>query len=266
MKHLLNPIIALAKQAGQSIMALYQTATISSIQIKSDHSPLTQADLAANQLITQGLQTLTPNWPVLSEEVAEAPFNIRSQWEYYWLIDPLDGTKEFLEKNNEFTVNIALIKNNYPVLGVVYAPALATCYYACENAGAFKQVNEATPQSIQTRKYQPPIITITVSRHHGQAQLQAFLKQFPVATLISCGSALKFCLLAEGQADLYPRLSPTSEWDTAAAQCVLEAAGGAVLSNNQQRLCYNSKESLLNPSFLAVGDVSNHWELYLKGI
>lgn len=267
MEKLTKAVIEIAKQAGHAINMLYQAETLDTLQIKSDHSPLTQADLEANRIITQGLQQLTPGWPILSEEAADIPFSIRVQWEYYWLVDPLDGTKEFLEKNDEFTVNIALIKNNYPVLGIVYVPALASCYYADEKQGAFKQIKEQVPQKIHTQKYQSEQpVTIAVSRHHGQDSLQNFIKQFKQIKNITCGSALKFCLVAEGIADLYPRLSPTSEWDTAAAQCVLEQAGGRVLINTGQRLCYNKKESLINPHFLAVGDPKHNWEKYFNDL
>jgi 3'(2'), 5'-bisphosphate nucleotidase len=267
MQNILDAVIAIAKQAGEAINTFYHATKAIDIEIKSDQSPLTQADLAANQIIVEGLQKLTPKWPVLSEESVEVPFNERAGWEYYWLVDPLDGTKEFLEHNDEFTVNIALIKNNYPVLGVVYVPAVATCYYAAEMQGAYKQIKEEPSQKIQTQKYQPSQINIAVSRHHGSHSLQNFLKQFTNINLITCGSALKFCLVAEGKADVYPRLSPTSEWDTAAAQCVLEQAGGAVIVNSGARLCYNKKVSLLNPNFLAVGDLNHHWQKYFeKGI
>ncbi len=262
---LLKPVIALAKEAGVVINAYYQAETINAIHTKPDKSPLTQADLAAHQLITEGLQKLTPDWPVLSEEGEVVPFSERAQWEPYWLIDPLDGTKDFLEKNHEFSVNIALIKNYYPVLGVVYAPALATCYYASVADGAFKQVKTAAPQRLKTRK-NPPHVTIAVSRHHGHEKLQDFIKQFQQPEIIVCGSALKFCLVAEGTADIYPRLGPTSEWDTAAAQCVLEQAGGAVVNNTGARLCYNTKESLLNPNFFAVGDIEANWKKYFTGL
>jgi len=263
MDKLLGSIIAIAKQAGQAINTFYQAAAPGTIQLKPDQSPLTQADLAANHIITQALQQLTPAWPILSEEAAAVPFDTRSQWQCYWLVDPLDGTKEFLEKNDEFTVNIALIKDNYPILGVVYAPALAICYYADAKQGAFKQNNNQSPEKIHTRKSPAYPINIAISRHHGQDALSELLKQFPTANLMIRGSALKFCLVAEGLADLYPRLSPTSEWDTAAAQCILEQAGGAVLTTTGQRFCYNKKD-LTNPSFLAVGDPEYDWKKYLK--
>ena len=260
--NLLHSVIKIAKQAGEAILAVYHNQEAMAVQIKADQSPLTQADIAAHTVIIEALSKLTPEWPVLSEEGAEIPYAERAKWQRYWLIDPLDGTREFIERNGEFTVNIALIENHEPSLGVVYAPILNTCYFAQKNHGAYKQIGESVPQPIQTKRLQNRELTIIGSRHHGRAEIENFLKPFPPHQIIYSGSAIKFCLVAEGRADLYPRLTPTSEWDTAAAQCVLFAAGGNVFIKEGGALLYNTKASLQNPSFLAVGDLNFNWLQY----
>lgn len=250
-------VATLAQQAGAKILEFYQHHNV--VQTKPDSSPLTAADLAANKIIIEGLQQLTPNLPVLSEESAVIPFQKRQQWSSYWLVDPLDGTRDFLEKNGEFTVNIALIEENQPILGAVYLPALATLYFATKKQGAYRQVDNQQPQPIHVQSCSNDKVRVAVSRHHGFDALEKFLHNLNNYTVVRQGSALKFCVVAQGEADVYPRLSPTSEWDTAAGQCILEAAGGAVLDLQGQPLRYNTKESLLNPSFLAVGDINIDW-------
>ncbi len=221
------------------------------------------ADIAAHESICHGLHQLTPEIPVLSEELDIVGFEARRHWKQYWLIDPLDGTKEFLERNGEFTVNIALIEENTPILGVIYAPVFDFCYFAESNGGAFKQLMQQPPKSIYTHLWKKDSpITIAISRRHGMASLQHFFTQFSALSLIRCGSALKFCWLAEGFADLYPRFSPTCEWDTAAGQCILKEAGGAVIDHQGQILRYNAKPSLHNTAFLAVGDKVHPWLNY----
>jgi 3'(2'), 5'-bisphosphate nucleotidase len=254
---LLPSLVMIAHQAGKAILEVYHDKP--TISVKSDLTPVTNADLSAHKVITEGLKNLTPDIPILSEEAANIPFEEREQWQRYWLIDPLDGTQEFIEKKDEFTVNIALIENHQPIIGVVLAPALATTFFACKNMGAFKQIRNESPQKIHTCAFSEKNIRIILSRRHGLEKLENFLKQFDNFTRVHCGSALKFCLLAEGAADIYPRLSPTSEWDTAAGQCVLEQAGGAVVNSNGEPLRYNTKDSLENPSFLAVGDKSRNF-------
>lgn len=257
-------IVEIARQAGLAIMEVY--AGQIDVETKSDSSPLTQADLAAHRCIEAGLKTLTPDIPLLSEESANIPYEIRSQWAEYWLVDPLDGTKEFIKRNGEFTVNIALIQGDRAVLGVVYAPALDLLYYADSN-GAFKQVGNLAPVSIKTRSLNPQDITIAGSRSHSDERLLHFVekieKKLSPAKLIPMGSSLKICMVAEGAADLYPRLGLTSEWDTAAAQCVLERAGGKLTELRGNRLLYNSKESMLNPEFFASAS-SHDWQQYLQ--
>lgn len=250
MNPLLDDMIALAQRAGQAIMTIYQSDAFqqaAAVTQKSDNSPLTQADVAAQQLISAGLARLTPDVPQLSEEAALTPWSLRQQWQRYWLIDPLDGTKEFLQRNGEFTVNIALIEAGAPILGVVYAPALQLMY----SADVVAQQAYCNGQPIHT---QPTLcsngpLRILVSRSHASsADTQG---AGTLHTLIPLGSSLKFCHIAHGQADLYRRLGPTSEWDTAAGQAILEAAGGAVTTLDGQPLRYNQKPELLNPHFIA---------------
>ncbi|WP_218813766.1 3'(2'),5'-bisphosphate nucleotidase CysQ [Rickettsiella endosymbiont of Dermanyssus gallinae] len=261
MNSLLSNVVSLAKQAGKQILSIYHSDF--TVEYKADKSPVTAADMAAHQTISQGLKQLTPEIPILSEELTTTDFAERQHWQRYWLIDPLDGTKEFLEKNGEFTINIALIENHVPTLGVVYAPAFDFCYFAGADQGAFKQIAAQEAELLQTAawKKDSPLI-ITVSRRHGADSLQNFFAQFPALSLIRCGSALKFCWLAEGFADVYPRFSPTSEWDTAAGQCILKEAGGTLIDSQGRILRYNTKPSLRNAAFLAVGDKSHSWANY----
>ncbi len=255
-ERLLPDVIAIARDAGRAIMAIYERDF--SVAHKDDKTPLTEADLAAHHTIGEGLARLTPAIPVLSEESASIPFTERMAWQRYWLIDPLDGTREFIKRNGEFTVNIALIDNHRAVLGVVYAPALGLCYWAAAGGAAYRQAGEEPPAVIRTRPV-PARITIAGSRSHRGDTLDAFLARIGEHDFISMGSALKSCLVAEGRADLYPRLGPTSEWDTAAAQCVVEAAGGRVTELGGAPLAYNTKDSLLNPYFLVFGDATRDW-------
>jgi len=261
----LPQLIAIARQAGKAIMQVY-AGTID-VENKSDNSPLTQADLAAHRIIEAGLKQLTLDIPVLSEESADTPYATRSQWQRYWLVDPLDGTREFIKRNGEFTVNIALIEGSKATVGVVYAPAMDLLYYADEN-GAYKQQDGHEAVAIQARELNPGDITIAGSRSHSDARLQKFVenieKKLSPVKLIPMGSSLKICMVAEGAADLYPRLGLTSEWDTAAAQCVLEKAGGSLQDTQGKPLLYNRKESLLNPEFFAGGATPHDWGLYLR--
>jgi 3'(2'), 5'-bisphosphate nucleotidase len=256
----LKSVVSLAKTAGQRVMDIYRSDF--RVGFKDDQSPLTAADLASHHCLYEGLSQLSASFPVLSEESTDVPFEDRSAWETYWLIDPLDGTKEFIKRNGEFTVNVALIHQTRSVLGVVYAPALDVCYFAAENCGAFKQVDggayEVIGASLKAR--QPPVVV--GSRSHESAESDAYLSSLGEHELRSIGSSLKFCLVAEGAADLYPRLGPTSEWDTAAAQCVVESAGGKVTDLSGQPLRYNTKQSLLNPHFLVFGDSSKNWRCH----
>lgn len=253
---------AIAREAGHAILRLY--AQDFDVTRKDDDSPLTQADLAAHELIKTGLSRLTPDLPLLSEEGAERPYAERAGWSRYWLVDPLDGTKEFIRKNGEFTVNIALVEQGEPVLGVVYAPVLDQLYAGARGLGAWREDRNGR-QPLKTRAW-PERPAVVASRSHRDARTDALLERLPAHTLTSVGSSLKFCLVAAGEADLYPRLGPTSEWDTAAAQAVVEAAGGAVLEwPALTPLRYNAKDSLLNPEFLVVGDPTQDWAARLAG-
>ena len=263
LKELVNPVCEIAKQAGEEIMKIYSKGF--EIQEKKDHSPLTTADLASHTLIISRLKALTPDIPILSEESTSISFSERSSWENYWLIDPLDGTREFIKRNGEFTVNIALVTKHSSSLGVVYIPVQDITYFASKNNGAFKQVGNQTPEKINARTSSPnnkP--TICGSRSHAGKSLQALQDEIGDFELISMGSSIKMCLVAEGVADIYPRFGPTSEWDTAAAHCVVTEAGGKIVNTDLETLPYNTKDSLLNPSFLAIGDMNQKWRDFLS--
>lgn len=258
---LLHAVISLAKRAGDEIMAIYDTDY--AIEHKQDHTPLTEADMAAHHLIDAGLRELTPAMPVLSEESANIPFAERRTWQQYWLVDPLDGTREFIKRNGEFCVNIALIENHQSVLGVIYAPVTQIYYYARRGAGAWRRHADDAPERIHSRSPCPNKLMIAGSRSHRGDSLNAFLARLDDYQIVSMGSALKSCLVAEGKADLYPRLGPTSEWDTAAAHCVVTEAGGQITDTAMQVLRYNTKDELLNPHFFVSGDPSQDWSVYL---
>lgn len=251
----LNKIVAIAIAAGQEILAIYRKNDFGE-RIKSDNSPLTEADIASHQLITQQLQKLTPAIPILSEESADIPWVVRKTWRQYWLIDPLDGTKEFIKRNGEFTVNIALIDNHKPVLGVVHAPVLDTTWVGEKEGSAIKiQAGEQKKINVIPHVTGQPW-KVVGSRTHAGDSLTTFLASLGPYELISMGSSIKLCLVAEGKAELYPRLGPTSEWDTAAAHAVVNAAGGeVVIAENGQPLLYNTKDSLLNPHFMVQAAV-----------
>ncbi|MEX1080611.1 MAG: 3'(2'),5'-bisphosphate nucleotidase CysQ [Halofilum sp. (in: g-proteobacteria)] len=254
---LLATVTELAERAGQAILEVYNGEY--EIENKADESPLTTADVAAHELIDAGLRKLTPDIPVLSEESAEIPYAERTTWHRYWLVDPLDGTREFIKRNGEFTVNIALIEDGVPVLGVVHAPVIAVTYSAEREAGAWKQVEAQAAEPIHVNARTQSPVRVAGSRSHSDERLTAYLDRLGEHELRPMGSSLKSCLVAEGAADLYPRLGPTSEWDTAAAQAVVEAAGGQVTDLEGRPLRYNQTESLLNPEFLVFGDASRDW-------
>ncbi len=263
LKELVNPVCGIAKQAGAEIMKIYAEGF--EIEQKKDHSPLTTADLASHTLIIEKLEKLTPEIPILSEESASISFAERSSWKNYWLIDPLDGTREFIKRNGEFTVNIALITEHSSSLGVVYIPVQDICYSASRKQDAYKQEQNQMAQKIQVRSSTPTNKpTICGSRSHAGKSLQALQEKIGEFDLISMGSSIKMCLVAEGVADIYPRFGPTSEWDTAAAHCVVNEAGGVIVDTTLKTLQYNTKDSLLNPSFLAVGDLNNQWCEFLS--
>lgn len=268
-RELLQTINHIAVDAGKQIMAVYQRPGLIEVSNKLDESPLTEADLHAHHLILEALTKLTPELPVLSEESAQVPFATRQRWHTYWLVDPLDGTKEFISRNGEFTVNIALISHGEPVLGVVHVPVTGVSYLGiCQDtqqAWRCERDNNWAPIRVDTvaEPGSPGsgCLRVVASRRHGGEALEKFLfklkQRYAHLELLNMGSSLKICLIAEGRADVYPRLAPTSEWDTAAAHAVLRAAGGDILLANLSRLLYNQKESLLNPGFVAISSASS---------
>ena len=248
---LVTHCIAIAQRAGEAIMTVYQRDF--SVDYKGDQSPLTEADLLAHQVIVKGLCEWPQALPILSEEDANIPWSTRQHWPTYWLVDPLDGTKEFIKKNGEFTVNIALVQQGVPVLGVVYAPAIQTLYWGAESLGAFKQVDDGAEVAIQAKAIQAgETVKVVGSRSHPSPDMAAYLAQFERHEMIAMGSSLKLCLVAEGAAHVYPRLGPTSEWDTGAAHAVALQAGAHVITTEGEPLLYNQKESLLNPYFIVA--------------
>lgn len=252
----LDAVRELALGAGRRILDAYERGF--EVAEKTDGSPLTEADRAAQEVIAAGLKQLAPDMPLLSEEAAAAPYETRAGWERFWLVDPLDGTREFVSRNGEFTVNIALIENGQPVLGVVYVPVAGLSYYACRGAGAHKRREGSAPQPIRVRPRPPDRPLVVASRSHAGEHLTAYLARLGPHDTVSMGSSLKFCLIAEGAADVYPRLGPTMEWDTAAAQCVVEEAGGQVLDRHGRALAYN-KPDLHNPWFVVGGADARAW-------
>ncbi len=254
---LIEPIVALAEKAGNAILEVYSTDF--EVQNKSDESPLTQADLASHNLLVAGLENLEAGVPIISEESGLPDFEERSSWDRYWLIDPLDGTREFVNRNGEFTVNIALIDNHAPILGVVHVPVRRKTYIGCEGLGAEIRDGDEPPRAIRVAASSGDPVRVVGSRSHRGASLDSFLTNLGPHDLVPMGSSLKFCVIAEGCADVYPRLGPTSEWDTAAAQAVVEQAGGKVVTLDGKPMKYNAKPNILNPHFLVVGATDRDW-------
>lgn len=250
-------------EAGKEILEVY--AQDFNVEFKEDESPLTQADKRAHESIMKGLHTIDPSIPVLSEEGREIPYSERREWSHFWLVDPLDGTKEFVKKNGEFTVNIALIEGKYPSIGIIYAPALDVFYFGRVGEGAYKLENASTvkigneeeliQKSVRLPKIEEhPVTRVVASRSHMSEETEAFIKQLEAkygeVDVVSSGSSLKFCLVAEGKADYYPRFAPTMEWDTGAGQAIIEAAGGKVTRYEDNERFYYNREDLLNGWFL----------------
>ena len=261
---LIPPLLNIAERAGEAILEVYNSSLALEIITKDDNSPVTKADHAAHEVIDTGLKLLTPDIPRLSEEGCVPDFSERAGWGRYWLIDPLDGTKEFINRNGEYTVNIALILNHEPVLGLVYVPVTKVFYYGVKGQGSWKKT-EAGVRRISVRNVaEAKPFCVVASRRHGADALEGMIqeakKAFGHIEKVSMGSSLKICMLAEGVADWYPRLALTSEWDTAAAQAVLEAAGGLIYDDKFEPLECNRKDSLLNPFFHAVADANFDWK------
>lgn len=266
-KALLEQVIEICARAGDAILEVYNSSAELEVDTKADDSPVTAADLAAHKVLAPALAGLIDGVPVLSEEQEIPSFEERQQWQRYWIVDPLDGTKEFIRRTGEFTVNVALIENGEAILGVVYVPVLNITYAGCKGYGAFKRTAEGQ-SVIRVRPLQPRLeagepMELVASRVHGAGAVDQLVERIETKLgNVACknmGSSLKLCLVAEGAADLYPRLAPTCEWDTAAAQAVVEAAGGVVVDDNFQLLRYNTKDSLLNPFFYVIGDRAFDW-------
>lgn len=256
LSHWREACIEIARKAGHAIVEVYGGDF--SVQAKADASPVTAADLAAHRLIMQGLAALTPELPVLSEEADEIGWDTRRHWIRYWLVDPLDGTREFIKRNGEFSINIALIENGIPRLGLIHAPISGETVHAERGAGVWLRGPQGDV-ALSSRRPAPATLRIIASRSHLDARSRRVLDAIGEHQRQGLGSALKFCRIAEGCADVYPRFGPTSEWDTAAGQCIVEAAGGAVLGLDGLPLRYNRGASLLNPEFIVLGDPALPW-------
>jgi 3'(2'), 5'-bisphosphate nucleotidase len=246
-------LMPIAARAGAAIMQIYDAGF--AVQRKEDNSPLTLADLESQRIILEGLAEITPGIPILSEESAQAPWSERRAWRELWVVDPLDGTREFVKRNGEFTVNIALVVEHEPVLGLVAAPALGILYWGAQGLGAFSHPGSAAQLPIHVSAPQSPL-RVVGSRSHASPETAAYLTRVASHVMTGIGSSLKFCLVAEGKADLYPRFGPTSEWDTAAGQALLEAAGGHVTRLDGHRLRYNCRDSVINGDFVAFSHPS----------
>lgn len=271
MPALLERVISTSHLAGTAILELYNSSDFG-VETKGDDSPLTKADLAAHHILEPALSQLIDGVPVLSEESELPQWSERQHWQRYWIIDPLDGTKEFIHRNDEFTVNVALIENGVPVLGVVYAPVYGWTYAASRDQGAIKidadGRHKISVRTVASQLDAKQSIQLVASRRHGAEAIDALETRIEHSLgsveRVSMGSSLKLCMVAEGKADLYPRLAPTSEWDTAAAQAVVEAAGGLVVDESFNLLRYNQKDDILNPFFHVIADSSYDWQSLIQ--
>ncbi|HHX8498219.1 3'(2'),5'-bisphosphate nucleotidase CysQ [Vibrio diabolicus] len=266
LSHLLPQVIEIARSAGQMILEIYEKKQYEAYT-KSDETPVTSADIAAHKLITERLSELTPDIPVLSEEDADISLEQRAQWERYWLVDPLDGTQEFIARSGDFATIIALVDNNKPTMGVVYGPVSGVTYYAYSGKDAWKIPDMSDSVKIHTHKHEQPgqSIAIAISRRQDINRITSRMSSAWNYDLVPLGSAaLKACLVAEGAVDCYLRLGPTGEWDTAATQCIVEEAGGRILSTQLEPLSYNERETLENPNFIVLGDADLPWNEILQ--
>ena len=247
-EQLISSTVEIAKEAGMVITEIYNSDF--DYQLKEDLSPITAADNLSHNIITERLKTLTSKIPILSEENCNIPYKIRSQWAQYWLVDPLDGTKEFIKKNGDFTVNIALIDNNKPVFGVIHIPVSNESYWGSKASGSFysNENNDIKQIYVSDNHHNP--IRLVASRSHPSEMLNDLLEKIIDYAIIEVGSSIKFCLIASGQADCYPRFGPTSEWDTAAGEAMVSYAGGRVVNTNGDSMNYNVQEGYLNPNFI----------------
>lgn len=266
LSHLLPDVISIARSAGQLILEIYEKKSYEAFT-KSDETPVTSADLAAHKLVVERLNELTPDIPVLSEEAANISLTTRETWQRYWLVDPLDGTQEFIARSGDFATIIALVENNRPVMGVVYGPVSGVTYYAYSGKGAWKIPDMSESLRIETHTHELPgqSIAIAISRRQDINRITSRLSSQWNYELVPLGSAaLKACLVAEGAVDCYLRLGPTGEWDTAATQCIVEEAGGRILSTQLEPLSYNERDTLENPNFIVLGDANLPWDQILK--
>ncbi|MBI51961.1 MAG: 3'(2'),5'-bisphosphate nucleotidase [Chloroflexi bacterium] len=255
---MLREVIKISVEAGEIIIDLYKNSDID-IQLKNDESPLTRADISSNNHIINRIKKLTPEIPILSEESKRFTLQERSRWKEYWLIDPLDGTKEFINRNGEFTVNIALISNNRPTFGVIHIPVSHETYWGHQDYGSYFINSDSEERKISVNKRNRKKIRVTASRSHNNSKLTDFLNNIVDYEILYAGSSLKFCLIARGLADIYPRLSPTSEWDIAAGEAILLNAGGKLLTLSNKEISYNKSIDFINPSFIASNNL-----LYMK--
>jgi 3'(2'), 5'-bisphosphate nucleotidase len=259
---LVEPVQTVAGEAGRRILEVYASGF--SVTEKADQSPVTEADLAAHSCILRGLAELTPEIPVLSEEAPDVSFAERSRWEWLWLVDPLDGTREFIKRSDQFSVNIALIHRHEVVFGLILLPVVGICYHAYRGGGAHKQLVGARARRIQAaRVCHYPVRVVSSQGSYSTRRLQEYLRLLGPHRYFCLGGVLKSCLVAEGEADLYPRFGPTGEWDTAAAQIILEEAGGYLTDTQFRPLRYNARPVLINPDFFAFGDATHDWSRYL---
>jgi len=248
----------IAQKAGVAILNIYENDTDFGVEHKADDSPLTRADKAANDVIVKGLEELSFQAPILSEESKSIPYEVRRHYDYFWMVDPLDGTKEFIKRNGEFTVNIALIHKEKTVLGVVYVPVSNQLFWAVKGQGAYSYIGETEKNlSVAHFSMKDEGLKVVASRSHLNKETQAYVKQLSVPALVSKGSSLKLLLIASGEAHLYPRLAPTMEWDIAAAQIIVEEAGGKVLQAGTEDAVVFNKENLLNPHFICMGKITD---------
>ena len=261
---LLNIALESAKQAGTEVMSYYRQGNFET-ELKGDESPVTSADIAANEILMDRLKTLTPQIPVISEELDSEALEARKHWSRYWLLDPIDGTGEFIIGSGDFAVNIALVENGWPTIGVIHAPDHCLTYYGQKNLGAFKD-NDTGSHKIQVGDYKlQQAVKVAISRRQELSLMTKYLNEdftFEYVALGSC--SLKNCLIAEGGADCYLRIGPTGEWDTGASQCILEQAGGAILDSEFNPLSYNCRETLLNPDFISMGNADFPWKRIIK--
>lgn len=255
LNRLIKEVLPIARAAGKKIMEVYEDVDNFNVETKDDNSPLTRADKEANEVICDNLERLSHKFPIISEENKEIPYAERKDFDYCWMVDPLDGTKEFIKRNGEFTVNIALIHKNKSVAGVVYTPVLDEMYYGIKDQGAFKIV-DGKETSLHATIYhtEEKALSIVCSRSHLNDETQAFIDDYNEPLKVSKGSSLKFLILANGEAQVYPRLAPTMEWDTAAAHIIVEESGGTIVKADDGAAMSYNKENLLNPHFVAYGN------------